>query len=132
MKPIKKNIELTLYETNTIEKLIQNNKVALILSNEYFYGWSTITDDKQMQLQMLFDPELANLLLLNCISMFREKASEKYGSIFTSYEHVIKPTVADIPDCSVSWIDLGEIFVIDLTENGEKVVKLNDLVLAQT
>lgn len=129
MKPIKKNIELDLYETNTIEKLIQNNKVALILSNEYFYGWSTITDDKRLQLQMLFDPELAHLLLLNCISTFREKAMEKYGS-FISYDHAITPTVADIPNCSVSWIDLGEIFVIDLTENGEKVVKLNDLVLA--
>ena len=87
-----------------------------------------MTDDKELQLRMLFDPELANLLLLNCKNIFTQKAVEKYGSLIFDD---LTLTERDIPECKVVWVDVGSVFVVDVTENGETLVTLNNLVLVQ-
>lgn len=87
------------------DRVIVGGKSAVILSRDAWDGWSTEVLEPELKIQMLFDPELVNYLILNVRDAFETRAFEKYGHTGFIKKHYT-------PNCVIEYVDLGRPFEV--------------------
>ena len=105
--------------TTHSDRVIVGGKSAVILGRDPWYGWSTEVREQELKMQMLFDPELVNYLILNVRDTFETRAYEKYGHIGFFKKH-------SVPNCVVEYVDLDRLFEVSLSHCGK-----NDIVFEE-
>ena len=91
-----------------MEKLIRDNKVAVLYSPGWGAGWFTWNTNHP---ECIFDPEIVKIVL-----------GEEYGNISTIAKDKFGPYfyTGGLP-LSVKWIDVGDSFVIEEYDGNETI-----------
>ncbi len=86
-----------------MNKLINKDQVAVVHSNDWGMGWSTRTRGPEAQ-RMMFDPQLAQLVLDNSPHAIIKQHLVKYYDYDADFEY--------LPELTVTWVSLGSEFVV--------------------
>lgn len=102
-----------------VEKYIKDNKVAVLISPGFGAGWSTWVIDKDVSEQVLFDPELVQMVLdEKPFDELEEFVKNKYGEeIYTG----------GLRDIGVCWLYAGTKFIVVEYDGAESIQLLPDM-----
>lgn len=96
-----------------MNKIIENGKVAVLVSRGYGAGWSTWNPDIE---QMVFSPEIVRMVIDNEPVERIEKAAKKLWP---------KAYLGGAEGLSVEWVEEGTVFRIDEYDGAESIETYN-------
>lgn len=109
-----------------MNKVIQDGKVAVVVSNDWGSGWYTswfaenITEGRE---RLLFDSELVNIVL-----EFKEEqmTAEQYWDALEAFLHAHgfindQEDVINTPELTIEWVPIGTEFIIHQYDGYESV-----------
>ena len=108
------------YKWKYMDKVVQNNKVAVIIKSHYGLGWYSWHSKEEM----LYDPVIVKLILEYDKKQYEDPYDPRslIQNQFETYifdEYAIKG--CNIEDFSVEWIDIGKEFIIEEYDGAESV-----------
>lgn len=96
-----------------MEKMILNNRVAVLKSFKYGCGWSTEENDPVKAQEMLFDKELVTAILDD--KDIAPILKRKYESFYTQYCNMYL-------GLEVQWLEIGEKFLVCNYDGAEYII----------
>ncbi len=99
-------------------KVVHDDKIAILISPDYGLGWSTLCRIKESKEKMIFDTDIISILLSDSINLniLKILIQKKYPNIY----------VYDIEQLTVKWIPKGSIFIIDEYDGYESIKYYNE------
>ena len=98
----------------SVEKLIQDGKVAVIYSPGFGAGWSTWNDEYAEDL--IFNKDIAQAILDDNQDKAKEIAESKYPKAYIGSQELV-----------IAWLNQGEQFIIKEYDGAESVRTLKEL-----
>ena len=105
-----------------VEKLIQDGMVAVLVTRHFGTGWSTLIQEEREKAEgLLFDRELAGLLLAGDLAGVRNLAEQRYGI-----------DARGVDSLGVDWLPVGIRFYVTEHAGAESIHLIQDLRLITT
>jgi len=128
MSLVKQNLQVRKYyhpyKWKYMDQIVQDDKVAVIISQDYGTGWYSWHNKEEM----LYDPVIVKLILEYNTKQYEDPFDPRplIQSQFENYvfdEYSIKG--CNIEDFSVEWIEIGKEFIIE-EYDGVESIKLKE------
>ena len=101
-----------------MEKVIRDGMVAVLYSPEYGAGWSTWTEDPELQAKILFDA--------NIVNMVGRGATQEELEVYC-YEVYPDLYPGAVRDLTVAWLPIGTEFIVREYDGSEQIVLKDEI-----